>query len=172
MLYSYLLPCKKVEDDGEWELGHQEEEMQLRIWGKPKLGRASRLTSAPCKYFPQNTTKKTICQILRRPKYCLSQMRPEQNFVHRKYLKTLTFHSDLCNDIKWMTHKDNNNVFQLQERKFSQLLTAWAILKTDQTQFCGRISPSPEHDFPQNSPHIDFLSYMRDCLFAGIFSTA
>ena len=64
---------KKLEDDcGERESG-EEGEMQSSIenLGETKI-RTTPASLRKCKYFPQNTTKKTICQILCSPKYCLS----------------------------------------------------------------------------------------------------
>ena len=78
--------------------------------------------------------------------------------------------------INRMTYNDHT-VFQLQGRKFSQLLTGWAVLKTDQTQFCGRMFSNAVHDFPQNCSQYrryDFLSYMifshtEDMIFSVIW---
>ena len=45
--------------------------------------------------FPSKYNEEDYLQILRRPKYCLSQMRPEQI---SQIFDTLAFHTDLCND--------------------------------------------------------------------------
>ena len=87
--------------------------MQLRIWGKPKLGR-----SRPPLLGSANISLKIQPRLF--AKFCtdpniasLRDEAEEQNFVYRKYLATQTFHTNL-------TFKNETNICKYLATRASQ----------------------------------------------------
>ena len=79
--------------------------MQLRIWGKPKLGRPPHFGSANISLKIQ--PRRLFAKFCAAPNIA-SQMKPEQNFVHRKYLRAHAFcNGTVLREVLKMGRKEN-----------------------------------------------------------------